>query len=243
MNQAILIKTKIDPQLPGKVALRNNADAMVDTYASGMIRSKKQGLLLYQSKYAEPSNPHVIISALDETIRYAQSEYQLASHSYKDGIYPDGARYIAHAENYPYPKVLYAMGAIEFEKEFWLDKNEPTLHVKYTLKDSYSDIVLEIRPLLAFRKALDPLLRQFPIAPTVYKNKNTVFFKSGLNHPSVQFTANQKFDYHVSGNWYHHFLYPEDADGSYLTEDLYMPLCMQIPMQIGQEIIFSARIN
>lgn len=243
MNQALILKTKTDPQTTGKLFLSNSVGAIVDTSTSGMLVSKKHGLLLLQNQDCQFYNPHIVVAAIDETVCYAQAEYQLSSHSYKDGIFPDGIKYISHAQHYPYPKIIYAMGAIELEKEYWLDKKTTTLHIKYELTESYGDVMLELRPLLSFRRINDHLIHQLPLAPSIYKNRNSIFFKSGLNHPSVHFSATGKMTYSGNPVWYNNFYYAKDADSEEQTEDLFMPFCLQIPLKVSQEMILSVHLN
>ena len=125
------------------------------SYASGTIAGsatrRYHGLLI--AALQPPSRRTLLVSGVDETIRYRGVEYSLATHRWTSGATePKGFLLLEsfHLEG-TNPVWTYALCDALLEKRVWMRHNENTTYVHYTLVRAAAPVDVELKVLANYR--------------------------------------------------------------------------------------------
>ena len=105
-----------------------------------------------------PCGKYVLLSTLEESLRVNNKEFFISCRKHPGIYYPRGHEYLESVDCGSWPIFNYRFGDLKLEKEVLLIKSKGILIVRYHLKalpKDVPDIVLRIRPLLAFRNIHD----------------------------------------------------------------------------------------
>lgn len=222
----------------------NRAGAFSSTTIVNCNTRKYHGLLVVpQPQFG--NTPHVLLSALHETVIQHDEEFNLGIHQYQDHIYqPKGHKYVRDFSLDPTPKITYRVGGVILEKEMLFSSREDLIMIKYTLADAHSPTTLRFKPFLAFRnahalsKANDDVNRGYKSV----KNGIEITMYDGYTPLFLQFT--KAAEYTHNPDWYHNIEYTHEKIRGYdYQEDLYVPGFFEIQMKKGESIVMSAGIN
>jgi predicted glycogen debranching enzyme len=120
------------------------------TIAGGMTR-RYHGLLL--AALQPPLGRTQLVAALDETARYGQATYALATRRWASGaVDPQG---FLHLESFRLegatPVWTYALADALLEKRVWMVQGENTTFLRYTLSRASSPLEIDIKALVNYR--------------------------------------------------------------------------------------------
>ena len=127
----------------------------VGGYASGTVAGcatrRYHGILL--AALQPPVGRTHLVAALDETIDYAGTTYELATHKWASGaIAPQGLEYIESFQlDGTIPTWIYAMGDARLEKRIWMRQGENTTYVRYALLNAVSPMEFRAKVLVNYR--------------------------------------------------------------------------------------------
>jgi len=127
----------------------------VGGYASGTVAGcatrRYHGILL--AALQPPVGRTHLVAALDETIDYAGTTYELATHKWASGaIAPQGLEYIESFQlDGTIPTWIYAMGDARLEKRIWMRQGENTTYVRYALLNAISPMEFRAKVLVNYR--------------------------------------------------------------------------------------------
>jgi len=127
----------------------------VGGYASGTVAGcatrRYHGILL--AALQPPVGRTHLVAALDETIDYAGTTYELATHKWASGaIAPQGLEYIESFQlDGTIPTWIYAMGDARLEKRIWMRQGENTTYVRYALLNAVSPVEFRAKVLVNYR--------------------------------------------------------------------------------------------
>jgi predicted glycogen debranching enzyme len=224
-----------------KELLRTNRSG---TYGSttliGCNTRKYHGLLVVPQPQID-GDLHVLLSSLDESIIGHDEEFQLAVHQYKDQFYyPKGQKYLRQINFDPNPIMIYRVGGVLLKKERINTISGVRFMVKYTLLETYSDVVLKVRPLLAYRNRHNLMKANDNVLTGFEEIKNGIKYRMYENYSHLNFQVNKQFDYIHTPDWYFGFEYEKDKERGYdFTEDLFSPGYFEIPLKVGESVILS----
>ncbi len=222
----------------------NRAGSYSSTTIIGCNTRKYHGLLITPQPQLD-GGMHVLLSNLDETVIQQNSEFNLAIHRYKGGIYnPKGHKYVTDFKSDPIPTITYRLGGVILTKELLFVSNSDQIIIKYTLVDANSPTRLRFRPFLAFRnihslsKANNDAERRYePVA-------NGIKIRMYPGYPMLNLQFSQEPEYVHVPDWYYNFTYTrERARGYDYVEDLFTPGYFEIPVSVGESIYFIAGLE
>jgi predicted glycogen debranching enzyme len=190
-------------------------------------------------------DPHVLLSALDETVIQNDAEFNLALRKYPGGNWqPKGHKYIRDFDSDPIPTVIYRVGGVVLKRESLLATNEDRMLIRYTLLDAHSPTKLRFRPFLAFRNA--HLLSKANIfADTGYdpvRQGISMRLYHGYSRLFMQLSTENQY-IHVP-DWYYNIEYIREQERGYdYSEDLLSPGFFEVPVRKGESIVFTAGLE
>ena len=118
---------------------------------AGSLTRRYHGLLI--AALQPPLGRTQLVATLDETLRYAGSDYALTTQHWASGaIDPSGFRYIEsfHLEGST-PVWIYALADALIEKRVWMRQGENTTFVQYALVRGSSPVEMELKALVNYR--------------------------------------------------------------------------------------------
>ena len=118
---------------------------------AGSLTRRYHGLLV--AALQPPLGRTQLVAALDETLRYAGSDYALIMQHWASGaIDPSGFRYIEsfHLEGAT-PVWIYALADALIEKRIWMRQGENTTFVQYALVRGSSPVEMDLKAMVNYR--------------------------------------------------------------------------------------------
>lgn len=219
----------------------NRAGAYAGTTIVHCNTRKYHGLLIVpQPQFGNA--PHVLLSALHETVIQHEMPFNLGIHRFRgDVFYPRGHKYVRDFAIDPVPKIVYRVGGVVLEREMLFSSREDLLMMKYTLVDAHSPTKLQFTPFLAFRNIhmLSKANRDVNSDYRPAKNGISITLYDGYTPLYVQFS--KKPEYHHSPDWYYNIDYiHEELRGYEHTEDLFVPGYFELSLARGESVIVTA---
>src|SRR6266498_5645343 len=120
----------------------------------GLNTRRYHGLLVAATK--PPVGRVVMLSKLEETLFIDGQPFDLSANRYPGVVHPQGFRYLKQFRLDPFPVFTYEIEGIEIEKTVFMVHGENSTVVQYELKknnhpERQKNLILEVRPLIAFR--------------------------------------------------------------------------------------------
>jgi predicted glycogen debranching enzyme len=223
----------------------NGLGGFASSTVAGLNTRRYHGLLV--AALQPPVGRAVLLSKLDETLVIDGRRHDLSANQYPGAIHPEGFRYITGFRLDPFPVVTYDVEGVVVEKSIWMIQGRNATVVEFTFAGVPvgADVVLELRPLIAFRdfhglthenRSLDP-------AVVVVEGRATVRPYEGL--PPLRLTHDAD-DILTDGYWYRQFEYARERErGLDHTEDLFNPLTLvyRLKGRARSAVIASADAN
>ncbi|HHV84701.1 MAG TPA: 4-alpha-glucanotransferase [Petrimonas sp.] len=219
----------------------NKKGAYQNTSISGCNTSKYQGLLVMPVPFLDDDN-HLILSSIDETVIQHGAQFNLGIHKYNDDNYsPKGHKYIREFNSDGVPKTIYRVGGVILSKEIMFSSKENRLMIRYKLMNAHSPTTIRFKPYMAFRN-ISQLTRQNDQVDRSYREvENGISTSMYYGYPEFFMQFNKKVDFMYQPYWSQGVEYIQDMqNGDTFKEDLYVPGYFELPIEKGEEIIFSA---
>ncbi len=227
-----------------EVIRTNRVGGYLGTTICGCNTRKYHGLLIVPVG-TFGGEKHVLLSQLDETIINHQTEFQLGARCYRNALYdPQGYKYLHHFEFLRAPKYTYRAGGVNLAKERLLVSNEQQTLIRYTLQESASTIVLQLRPLVAFRN-IHSLSKANGYAHTGHGEvPGGIRLRLYDNYPWLYLQLSRQPVFKPAPSWYYDIEYEKEKERGYeYHEDLFSPGYFEIELSAGETVVFSAAIN
>lgn len=219
----------------------NRKGAYQNTSISGCNTSKYQGLLVMPVPFLDDDN-HLILSSIDETVIQHGAEFNLGIHKYDGEHYsPKGHKYIREFNSDSVPKTIYRVGGVILSKEIMFSSKENRLMIRYKLLDAHSPTTIRFKPFMAFRN-ISQLTKENDRVDRSYREvENGISTSMYYGYPEFFMQFNKNVDFVYQPYWNKGVEYIQDMlnDDTY-KEDLYVPGYFEMPIEKGEEIIFSA---
>src|SRR5256884_4745717 len=124
-------------------------------YASGTVAGsptrRYHGLLV--AALQPPVGRTQLVSAIDEIVHYAGTDFSLATHRWASGaVHPQGFLFLEdfHLAGST-PVWTYALADALLEKRVWMCQGENTTYIQYTLVRGSSALEMELKALVSYR--------------------------------------------------------------------------------------------
>jgi predicted glycogen debranching enzyme len=222
----------------------NSLGGYASSTVVGINTRRYHGLLVAALK--PPVDRILLVSRVDEVLIIGKERYEISSSEYENTVYPKGYRYLEEVRLDLYPTFTYVVGGVKLNKSVLMLHGENTTYITYSIETSpngprTSQIILEVRPLVAFRDH-HSLLRENPgfsmhtnvepgitrLRPYEHLPQLCIIFDSGR--------------FEGSGYWYRNYHYRREKERGYPSnEDLYSPGRILFTFEEGdsQELAFS----
>jgi len=185
---------------------------------------------------------HVLLSSFDETIIQHGAEFNLGIHKYDGNNYsPMGHKYIREFNCEKLPQTTYRVGGVVLSKEKMFSLHDNTIFIRYKLLDAHSPTTIRFKPFLAFREANSLSVENYDASLGYKEIENGIVMRMYAGYPDLFMAFNKNVKFVFDPHWYKGIEYKKDMeDGLPYKEDLYVPGYFEMPIEKGEDIIFSA---
>ncbi|HEY2170127.1 MAG TPA: amylo-alpha-1,6-glucosidase [Candidatus Angelobacter sp.] len=175
-----------------------------------------------------PGGRTLLLSKLEETLVLGGRRIELSTNEYAGAIHPEGYLLLSNFRLGPFPTWTFEAEGVRLEKAVFMPQGSNTVQVEYRLLQALhaSAIVLEVRPLVAFRDyhstthENSDLNRAIEIAP------NLASLQPYADLPRLYF-AHDTAQLQEQNYWYRDFFYcVEQERGLDFLEDLFNPFVL-----------------
>jgi len=194
---------------------------------TGLNTRRYHGLLTAATK--PPVGRLVLLSKLEETLIIDGRRYELSANQYPGVVHPEGFKYQTGFRLDPFPVFTYEVEGVRLEKRVFMVQGENTTVVQYEVpvpregRAAAVPIVLEVRPLIAFRDYHSTTHENDGLNSNVETQDGLTTVKPYSDLPALHF-AHDPARIDVNGFWYHNFQYAvEQERGLDFAEDLFSP--------------------
>ncbi|MBK7029421.1 MAG: glycogen debranching enzyme family protein [Bacteroidales bacterium] len=222
----------------------NRAGSYSSTTIIGCNTRKYHGLLITPQPQLD-GGMHVLLSNLDESVIQQNTEFNLAIHRYKGGVYnPAGHKYVADFNTDPIPTVTYRVGGVVLTKEMLFVSNSDQIIIKYTLVQANSPTRLRFRPFLAYRNTHTLSKANINVERKYDPILNGIKLRMYQGYPYLHLQFSKDPEYVHVPDWYYQFTYTRERDRGYdYVEDLFTPGYFELPIATGESIYFVAGLE
>lgn len=210
---------------------------------TGLNTRRYHGLLTAATK--PPVGRLVLLSKLEETLIIDGRRYELSANQYPGVVHPKGFKYQTGFRLDPFPVFTYEVEGVRLEKRVFMVQNENTTVVQYEVPAHPEDrtvvpIVLEIRPLLAFRDYHSTTHENGSLNSNVETADGLATVKPYSDLPALYF-AHDAAEIETNGFWYRDFQYAvEQERGLDFAEDLFSPCAFTFDLNARAKISIIA---
>ncbi len=217
----------------------NGLGGFASSTTIGMNTRRYHGLLTAATK--PPAGRMLLLSKLEEVVTVNGRRYELSANQYPGVIHPRGDELQKTFQQDPFPVFTYSLDNIEILKRVFMVHGENTTVVEYELvAPSETEVVLEIRPLIAFRDFHSTTHENSSINGSFSPQPGLVKLTPYEGLPSLYLAHNAE-QIEATGNWYRNFEYTlEQQRGLDFQEDLYNPLAATFRLTANSSAVVIA---
>jgi predicted glycogen debranching enzyme len=231
----------LDYSLNREILRSNRAGTYMCTTLNGCNTRKYHGLLVTPVKEFG-GEKHVLLSSLDPTIIQRGAEFNLGIHRYEGGYYdPRGHKYFSNIVFGKIPKITFRVGGVLLAIERILVEQEQQIIIKYTLEEASIPTILRLKPFLAFRNIHNLCKANLFVNQKFKKIPNGIRLRLYEGYPYLHLQINKKNEFIPFPDWYYNVEYKKEKNRGYdFLEDLYVPGYFEVPIKMGESVLFSA---
>lgn len=224
-----------------EIVRTNHAGSYTSTTLNGCNTRKYHGLLVCPIA-AFGGSKHVLLSALDESIKVKGTIIPLATRRYADGyLDPKGHRFFSKFDFERIPRFTFHTGDIVLTKERLLVEKEQQLLVKYVLEEAAGPVSMIFRPFLAFRNIHELSKSNMYVHTAVEEEQNGISIRMYEGYPRLYMQFSQWCEFQPSPDWHYNVEYIVEKQRGYdALEDLYTPGTFEVKLKKGDSLVFSA---
>jgi predicted glycogen debranching enzyme len=209
----------------------------------GLNTRRYHGLLVAATR--PPVGRLVLLSKLEETLLVDGRPFDLSANRYLDVVHPEGFRYLKQFRLDPFPVLAYEVEGIEIEKSVFMIQGENSTVVQYEVRKlgrgkSAKDVVLVLRPLIAFRDYHGTTRQNDALDPAVQSQPGLASVSPYFGLPSL-YLAHDATEVQAAGDWYRNFEYDAERErGLDFQEDLFNPCSLRFDLTASRQVSLIA---
>jgi predicted glycogen debranching enzyme len=221
----------------------NGLGGFASSTVAGINTRRYHGLLMAATQ--PPTGRMLLLSKLEETLVLGDRRFDLSANCYPGAIHPRGFELLAEFRLDPFPTFVYRVDNVEIEKRVFMVHGENTTVVEFELRSVDgelipSSVLLEIRPLVAFRDYHSTAHRNDSADPAVDILQGLASVRPYDGVPRLYFGHNAD-RVEPTGNWYFNFeLDVERERGLDCHEDLLNPFVARYDLHTAQTAVLIA---
>lgn len=231
----------LEHSLQHELLRTNRSGAYASHTIVGCNTRKYHGLLVCPIPTLN-NEQHVLLSALDVSLVYNNSEFNLGVRKYGGDVYhPGGHKYIQSFQAETIPTITYRIGEIVLKREAVLVENKQQILVAYTIEQADKPVTLKFTPFLAFRHIHSLSKANMYVNSKVQPLNNGVHACLYDDYPNLYMQLSKKNEFLQMPDWYYNVEYAKEQERGYdYCEDLYTPGYFELIAKEGETIVFSA---
>lgn len=231
----------LEYSLSHEILRTNRAGSYSSTTIVGCNTRKYHGLLVCPIE-AFGGERYVLLSGIDVGVIQDGKSFNIGVRKYKGDYYnPKGHKYMEDFSIETIPSMTYRVGGVVLRQERLLSHYEEQLLYRFTIVNASEPLVLQVRPLMAYR-SIHSLTSANMVANTkvnFIKNGISAKLYEGFPDLNMQFSCKNEFLH--APDWYKGVEYTEEQKRGYdFSEDLFTPGYFEIKAVEGDVILFSA---
>ncbi len=210
---------------------------------TGLNTRRYHGLLTAATK--PPVGRLVMLSKLEETLIIDGRRYELSANQYPGVVHPEGFKYQTGFRLDPFPVFTYEVEGVCLERRVFMVQGENTTVVQYEMPVAPEGrpavpIVLEVRPLIAFRDYHSTTHENGALNSKVETEEGLTMVKPYSDLPALHF-AHDTAVIDTNGFWYLNFQYAvEQERGLDFAEDLFSPCAFTFDLSASERVSIIA---
>jgi predicted glycogen debranching enzyme len=219
------------------IQIKNQTGAQVNTPADFCNTQRSQGLFCIPDSFGSLQKKVIVLSSLDEKVRFNGNDYELGKHKYASCHFPKGDMYVAEVNSTGNPSITYTSGPMVLRKTIMLAQKQNTLFVKYELIEGVDRTEIQITPFIANRFASE-LRTEGNSCLRTKIIKNGVEF--GLNNRTFNLfiQVSKKASFASNESWNKNNEYDDDRkNGLEYKDDLFTPGQLSFRLNEGESVI------
>lgn len=221
----------------------NRAGCYASTTVIGCNTRKYHGLLVCPMDDIDGEN-HVLLSSLDISVHQRSASFNLGVRKYSEVYKPKGHKYIREFETEPTPYQIFRVGGVVLKRENLLVEEDDRILIKITLLEAHSPTKLTFKPFLAFRNSHSLSKANMFVNRTFKSVNNGIKVRMYDGYKSLYMQFSKKVEYVHVPDWYYNIEYIEEQKRGYdFREDQYVPGYFELPLKMGESVIFSAGLS
>jgi predicted glycogen debranching enzyme len=176
----------------------------------------------------------VMLSKLEESLIIGDQRVGLSCNQYGDVVHPNGHLLLEQFRLDPFPTFTYRVGHVVLEKTVFMVYGENTSVVTYHLLESPEPLLMELRPLLAFRDFHSTTQENNDLYQSFEQGDGWLKFSPYFGLPPM-YLAHDAIWYEPTNFWYRNFRYLRETErGLDDQEDLFNPGILIFPLATGE---------
>ncbi|UCE15796.1 MAG: glycogen debranching enzyme family protein [Candidatus Bathyarchaeota archaeon] len=190
----------------------------------GVNTRKYHGLLI--AAFNPPTDRRVLLSKMDEEVQVGNKSHPIGSNEFKNGIQPEGYRFLSGFSLNPFPTYKYAVEGVQLQKTIFMPYGKNATAVSYDIFNPHNDKVsVRIFPLINCRHFHSVINKDKLDWEFIQK-----FFEQGvIIHPSVPLStiilsSGDGQNFVEKREWIERmFFRVDDARGDSCQDDVFQP--------------------
>ena len=224
----------LDAALRSEWLETNGLGGFASSTIIGLNNRRYHGLLVAATK--PPVGRIVMLSKLEETLFIDGRPFDLSTNRYPGIVHPQGFKYLTQFRLAPFPVFTFEVEGTQIEKTVFMINGENSTVTQYELKKSHQgnrpNLLLEVRPLLAFRDYHSTTHENDALNPSVEEHSALASVHPYPGLPSLQL-AHNAVELRKTGNWYRNFQYDAERErGLDFSEDLFNPFVLRFDLGV-----------
>jgi predicted glycogen debranching enzyme len=218
----------------------NGLGGFASSTLSGINTRRYHGLLVAATK--PPVGRVVLLSKFEETLVVDGDPYDLSANQYPGVVHPQGFRYLQQFRLDPFPTFTFQVKGVQIEKTIFMVYGENTTVVQYQLTNAGESqtVILELRPLIAFRDYHSLTHENGAIDERVHSQPGLAAISPYLGLPTLHLAYGEAL-LENSGHWYRNFQYEVERErGLDYSEDLFNPCVLRFDLAHSRHIAVIA---
>jgi predicted glycogen debranching enzyme len=222
----------------------NGLGGFASSTIAGLNTRRYHGLLVAATK--PPVGRIVMLSKLEETLVVDGRRYELSANQYPGVVHPQGYKYQTGFRLDPFPIFTYEVEGIIIEKSLFMLDGENTTIIQYEFKvqsskfkgdddkhafiPQLSSLILELRPLIAFRDYHSLAHENDAINPQFQAEYALTTIQPYADLPELHF-AHDADEIDAVSFWCRNFEYAEERERGFdFKEDLFSPFNLKFDL-------------
>jgi len=218
----------------------NGLGGFASSTIAGVNTRRYHGLLIAATQ--PPVGRLVLLSKFEEKLLVDGQVFEHSANQYPGVVQPKGFEFLQEFRLDPFPTFVFDVGGVRVTKTIFMIHGENSVVVSYNLTPGAAakSVVLELRPLIAFRDYHALTHQNEALNPTVTVENGLASITPYSGLPTLCLAHNATY-VGTEGTWYREFQYEAERErGLEYSEDLFQPCLLQFNLSDGPSSVIAS---